>query len=435
MLLQEGDVITGKAGTYQVQGKIGSESTFGAVFRALDQEGEPVVIKQLLGPDQITRDTGMDYAYARVTFEREAAILLQHQHPRVVQGLDFFERDEDLVLVMEFINGEDLDQMLVQRIDEQGPFSEQEAVAIGVALCEVIHGLHQLPGQILYRDLKARNVLWDAANGMIKLIDFGTARFMEDRLQATRALGTPGYAPPELYTTQSHLSFASDVYTIGSTLYELVTGQVPEALMTPSHFHGYERQLSENFRKNIQKAMAQNPRRRFQTAEEMGQALSSFCPNVAEAKLSSLPANPFPYLSCLCPGCGAQPRHQKSIYCGLCGEKIHVMLLRILANDAKAPSMDLFLDKSRNLIGRMDMEEAVYPDVDLSRYDPDCFVSRRHCILTREQTRFFLEPLNTTNPTTIDGREIAAGKREISPNAVIGLANLSLRLVIKPCVS
>jgi len=198
MLLTEHDVVTSETDRYQIRGKIGSESSFGAVFKASDRAGRTVVIKQLLGSSRIARDTDMDPEYARTTFRREAEILRAHNHPQIVRGLDFFERDEDLFLVMEHINGEDLDQVLVKRLNEPDgmPFSEAETISIGADLCRVIHAIHQLPGQVLYRDLKPRNIMWDASSRAIKLIDFGTARFMESGNNSTRALGTPGYAPP-----------------------------------------------------------------------------------------------------------------------------------------------------------------------------------------------------------------------------------------------
>jgi len=133
-----------------VQAKIGSESAFGAIFKALDDAGNPVVIKQLLGATHISQNVGMDYDYVRSTFEREAKILLEHNNPQIVKAYDFFDRDDDLFVVMEFINGEDLDQVLIRHIDENNdmPFSEEETVPIGIEICNVIHSIHQLPGQI-----------------------------------------------------------------------------------------------------------------------------------------------------------------------------------------------------------------------------------------------------------------------------------------------
>jgi len=436
MLLQENDVIQGAKGCYQVQGKIGSESTFGAVYKALDPEGNPVVVKQLLGPGRIGSD--MDYEYTRATFEREAGILLGHNHAQIVRGIEFFGHEQDLFLVMEYINGEDLDQVLLRILHEPDgrPFAEPEACAIGHELCRVIHAIHQLPGQVLYRDLKPRNIMWDARARKIKIIDFGTARFMERGRHSTQALGTPGYAPPEFYSTASPLSFASDVYTIGATLYELVTGEVPEPLMTPTGFHGMENGLSVEFRAIIAKAMAQEPARRYQTAEEMAAALArlpAFQPGVPiVTKLT----NPFPYLSCLCSTCGATPQSENSVFCTDCGGKIHVMMLRLQPSSGHLPGMDLFLDKRVNLIGRAELENRIYPDVVLSRYDPDCYVSRRHCYLKRDGVRYYLEALASTNPTKVNQQPVSPGRSvEISDGDAIEIAGLQIFFIVKPCLA
>ena len=439
MLLREGDAVTSPRGTYRVQARIGSESSFGAIFKALDGAGIPVVVKQLLGKARIEADSGMDYDYVRRTFEREARILLNHGNSAIVQAFDFFEQEGDLFLVMEFINGEDLDQALIRRMDKEGkPFSEEEVVPIGIALCGVLHALHQLPGQVLYRDLKPRNVMWDAKERRIRLIDFGTARFMSRGAQATKALGTPGYAPPELYTTQQPLSFASDVYTIGATLFELVTGEVPDALWTPDHFHGFEASLSERFQDIIRHAMAQDPAQRYPTAEAMGQDLARLPAAGSQVRMDAVMTNPYPYLSCRCLTCGTRPKSGRALYCSECGNPYQVLMLRVRRPNAAAdgtqePVMDLFLEKDENLIGRQDIEENQFPDIDLSRFDPGCHVSRHHCRLVLEEARCYLETCNTTNPTRIDGRTVKPGRRtEIAPGTELELAELRVVLTTKP---
>ena len=437
MLLSTASVLHSHHGTYQIQGQIGSDSTFGAVFKALDERGEPVVVKQLLGPAQIAEETDLEYAYVRSTFEREAKILMAHNHCQIVRGLDFIDRGDDLFLVMEFINGEDLDQVLVKRMELEPPepFSESEAVAIGLDLCHVIHAIHQLPGQVLYRDLKPRNIMWDVVNQQIKIIDFGTARFMDRSNHSTQALGTPGYAPPEFYSTKKPLSFASDVYTIGATLFELITGELPEPLLTPVAFHGREEHLSREFRGVVRLAMAQDPRARYQTALQMAQALEKLVkPNKQSVSVPDS-RNPYPFLSCLCPQCGSQPRDDKSLFCTECGAQIHVILLRIKASEGNGPPMDLYLNKQENLIGRSDGDENTFPDVDLSRYDPECYVSRQHCILKRRHTSFFVESLPTTNATLVSGYPVAPGRSvEISDGTEISLANLKVEFKTLPCV-
>jgi len=437
MLLKNDEVIQSAQGVYQVQGKIGSESTFGAVFKALDQNGKPVVVKQLLGPTHISQNVGMDYDYVRTTFEREAKILVAHNHPNIVKAYDFFERDEDLFLIMEFINGEDLDQALIRHLEKNNniPFSEEQAAPIGIEICRAIHAIHQLPGQILFRDMKPRNVMWDAGTRTIKIIDFGTARFMDDSRNATVALGTEGYSPPEFYSKSSVLSFASDVYTIGATLYELVTAELPDKFQTPNHFYGQDANLSDQFKAVIQTAMQQEQSQRFQTAQEMAEALQALPSAQGNIAIQTQIKNPYPYLSCFCVKCGAQPDSAKSVFCTQCGGRINVISLKIIPADADLLPMELFLDKQKNLIGRSDMEERIFPDVDLSRYDPESYVSRKHCVLKREGIRFFLTALQTTNRTEINGVVLPPHKTgEVSGGDTIMLANLTMKFETKACI-
>nr|MDJ0840683.1 FHA domain-containing protein [Acidobacteriota bacterium] len=241
--------------------------------------------------------------------------------------------------------------------------------------------------------------------------------------------------PPEFYSTTAVLGFSSDVYTIGATLFELVTGEIPEPLMTPAHFHGYESGLSQAFRDIIRKSMAQTPSDRYQTAAEMGAELEALGGGSDNLAVGGAPANPYPYLSCLCTQCGEQPKDNRSVFCTQCGGRIHVIFLRIEPAAGNGPSMDLFLDKRENLIGRLDMDENIYPDIDLSRYDPHCYVSREHCMLRRKGTRFFLEPLKTTNRTSINGYAVSPGRAvEITEGACIELANLKLTFRTRPCL-
>ena len=112
------------------------------------------------------------------------------------------------------------------------------------------------------------------------------------------------------------------------------------------------------------------------------------------------------------------------------------MMLRVASSRAGAPEMDLFLDKDENLIGRIDAEAGIFPDVDLSRYDPDSYVSRRHCVLRRKGSRFFLEALQSTNATLLNGYPLTPGRPvAIRSGAELLLADLGIRFLVKPCLS
>ena len=118
----------------------------------------------------------------------------------------------------------------------------------------------------------------------------------------------------------------------------------------------------------------------------------------------------------------------------MCGGKIHVIMLRVEPTDDR-PGMEMFLEKGENLLGRMDVDSQVFPDVDLSRYDPKLYVSRKHAVLKRDGNRFFIEAMKATNPTTVNNYQISPGRTvEIASGAKLVLANLALEFVIKPCL-
>ena len=211
MLLKPGEHISGAAHSYEIVEILG-QGTYGTVFRARDEDANFVVIKQLFDTGSASTE---DFQYQRKLFWREAEILAQISHPKIVK---FVERipdaptppeDEDIFLVMELVQGTTLRKVFddYRLANNSQPFPAEAVVAVGIELCEALHYLHTLPGQIIYRDLKPENVMWDSVAQKCKLIDFGTARFSDKSRRATQGLGTEGYAPPELYSSRSELSF------------------------------------------------------------------------------------------------------------------------------------------------------------------------------------------------------------------------------------
>jgi serine/threonine-protein kinase len=150
MLLKPGEHIQGASGAYEMIEVLG-QGTYGTVFRARDAEGEFVVVKQLY-------DTGSgspeDFEYHRRLFRREAEILAQVTHPKIVHGIELIERDPDLFFVMELVQGSTLRKVFDEwrLANNNQPFPPETVVAVGIELCEALHYLHTLPGQIIYRE-------------------------------------------------------------------------------------------------------------------------------------------------------------------------------------------------------------------------------------------------------------------------------------------
>ena len=240
----------------------------GSVYRAVDENlGVDVAVKENL----FTTDE-----YAR-QFRLEAVILANLRHANLPRVTDHFVISEQgQYLIMDYIEGEDLRQ----RMERTSNISEEEAVLIGVAMCDALQYLHTRKPAIIHRDIKPGNVRI-TPDGHIFLVDFGLAKLVKGSQATTtgaRAM-TPGYSPPEQYGT-ARTDPRTDVYSLGATLYAALTGVVPEdglaramdnVELTP--LRKRNPMVSRKLANAIEKAMAVRPDDRFQSAEEFKQVL------------------------------------------------------------------------------------------------------------------------------------------------------------------
>ena len=250
----------------------------GSVYRAVDENlGVDVAVKEnLFASDEYARQ-----------FRLEAVLLANLRHAHLPRVTDHFVIDnQGQYLIMDYIEGEDLRQ----RMERVGSVSEQEALLIGVAMCDALEYLHTRKPSVIHRDVKPGNVRI-APDGHIYLVDFGLAKLVKGSQATTtgaRAM-TPGYSPPEQYGT-ARTDPRTDVYSLGATLYAALTGVIPEdglaramdnIELTPLRKRnpGVSRKLASA----IEKAMAVRPEDRYQSAEEFKQALVSS--NVKTQKL------------------------------------------------------------------------------------------------------------------------------------------------------
>ena len=435
MLIKPGEQLQGANNTYEMIEVIGA-GAYGTVFRARDINGNFVVVKQLTDTGSSTPE---DFEYQRKLFHRESEILTQINYDKIARGYELIERDEDLFFVMELVQGQSLRRVFDdwRAAYNNQPFPPNTVAAVGIEICDTLHYVHTLPGQIIYRDLKPENVMWDSVQQTCKLIDFGTARFSAKSKKVTQGLGTEGYAPPELYSTRADVTFSADVFTIGAVMYELLTGESPEPKTTPRDFRGYDPQIPDALRRIVIKALQIDPLSRYQSAAEMGDALRALGMDDASPSLEAVGAgratNLHPLLSCFCPTCGAVPRTEKALFCGKCRAPIHTVMLRVLPRNA--PPTLLYLQKEEALLGRTDPDTGVFPDVDLSRFDTGRFVSRRHAIIRRDGTQFYVTAQQTLNSTRVDGFAVSPGATvPIQNGARLEFADLVSNFVIKPVV-
>ena len=212
---------TGKAGqqvvgNYDLLEKI-AEGGMGAIFKGRDRRNGQIVAVKIMPPHMATN------AVLLKRFKQEFSAASRLDHPNIVRALDFGEAGATPFLVMEFVEGESLGQ----KIEREGGLAEIEAIRI---VAQVAQGLHRAHKQnLVHRDVKPDNILVTAA-GLAKLADLGLVKETETDQNLTRTgrgLGTPHFMAPEQFRNAKNADARCDIYSLGATLYMMVTGELP----------------------------------------------------------------------------------------------------------------------------------------------------------------------------------------------------------------
>ncbi len=333
MPLPIGTVLDGKFKIVQVLG----EGGMGTVYKVelVGRPGYYRAVKELL----INLNTSAEERRSAIErFDKEIDLLFSLKHPHIPSFLLSFQERGNYYFVMEFVPGQSLDKMLEKN---KGPLNEEDVIKWMMQVCEALSYIHSFNPPIILRDLKPGNVMV-TPSGDVQLIDFGIARrFDPNKRTNTENLGTISYASPEHLGSLTspgqrrspqnpgklvQTDARSDIYSLGATMYHLLTNYEPDPIQTPAT--GSIRAKNPRLRivrvgntvvcpveQVIIKAMQQNPDQRFQNAEAMRTALQHCLPNYAPTSTVQIPsvtsANAtilVPTNGLICPRCAFQNR-------------------------------------------------------------------------------------------------------------------------------
>jgi serine/threonine-protein kinase len=248
------DAMTGR---YEVKGELG-RGGMAVVYRATDTVlGREVALKFLA--EELGARPEM-----REMFQREARSVAQLNHPNIVTIHDSGVVDGRMFMAMELVEGRSIDAI----IDAEGRIAVLEALRVARQVLEALEFAHGR--QIIHRDVKPSNMMRSTA-GHVKLMDFGLAKALTGDLKSSVIAGTPAYMPPEQLVGVG-VDSRSDLFAVGATLYEMLTGQLP--------FQGFDRKakpkplreitpnVPEMIEKMVLQALDPDPSRRFQSATD-----------------------------------------------------------------------------------------------------------------------------------------------------------------------
>jgi serine/threonine-protein kinase len=248
-------------GKYKILRTIGSGG-FGTVYLAEDTWiNKSVALK-------VPHKQGVDFG----ELLREPRLLASLNHPNIITILTAEKQDNVFFIVMEFVPGETLESIITR----EGALDLARTLDYTCQVCNAVDHAHR--HGVLHRDLRPSNVLV-AERGMVKVADFGTSRFLEIAAHGTTVIGSPPYMAPEQF--QGKAVFASDIYSLGVTMYQMLTGMLPYETPSPADLERLARgelqtgprlknpKIPKAIDNIVLKAMAPDIRSRYQRASEL----------------------------------------------------------------------------------------------------------------------------------------------------------------------
>jgi serine/threonine protein kinase len=407
---------------YEIVRRIGGGG-MGAVYLAKDRNlgDQPRAVKEMI---QSNIDESQ-HEKAINDFRRESMLLSSLEHQSIPTIYDYFYDDAAgrFYLVMKYISGGDFLARL--RSAPGGRLDEKTVTDWACQVADVLSYLHKQNPPIIYRDLKPANLMIDGNSGRVMLIDFGIARWVQKEEKGVTAVGTMGYAPPELFSGK--VEPRSDIYSLGATMFHLLTGSDPQdnpllifdftknprpRQITPS--------LSNEMEAILMRAVEYKPENRFRSAAELRDTLSDHLDKLRAGQVTygMAQANVSANLKTMqvemvyCGFCGGRIAGE-DVYCAHCGQRQPMAVASAALRQARATAKlvvtgtteldsSFMLQKESSLVGRSDPHSNIFPEVDLSRFDPQTKISRRHARIFRKGDTYLVEDLGSVNGTVIN---------------------------------
>lgn len=263
-MLKVGDLIDGK---YKILNEIG-RGGMSTVYLAINEKAnKPWAVKEV-------RKNGIsNRELVKQSLMVEINLLKKLKHKGLPSIVDIIDQQDNYLIVMDYIEGITLENIM----QEEGVQPQEKVVDWAIQLCDVLQYLHTRKPTIIYRDMKPSNIML-RSDGSVVLIDFGTAReFKERHVEDTTCLGTQGYAAPEQFGGMGQTDERTDIYSLGATMYRLVTGhnpsEPPYEMYPITHWNP---RLSTGLEGIIAKCTSKDPKSRYQSVQEVRYALEHY---------------------------------------------------------------------------------------------------------------------------------------------------------------
>lgn len=270
------DIIGKKIGNYEIIERIG-EGGMGKVYKGIHNTLDRIVALKMINPELVNNTEIIGRFY------NEAKIHAQLNHPNIVTVYDFIKQNDNYYIVMEYVKGESIGNI----IKDQGPFEVNIAINIFNQIFSGIYHAHKKG--IIHRDVKPNNFI--LTPNVVKITDFGIAHIISNTgyTMDGSMLGTPKYMSPEQILGNT-LDHRSDIYSLGISMYEILTGRPPfesesnsdyevkkgHVELEPPRLSSIKKDIPPKLEEVVLKAIAKKPEDRYESVQQMIEAINNF---------------------------------------------------------------------------------------------------------------------------------------------------------------